>query len=83
MVEYEASFDSWSTSEEILKVLSNFLVKNKRLKQGIDLTGKTYVVTGGTAGLGFYAVKCLLDGGARVIITGRSQGCVLLLSVQR
>lgn len=35
--------------------------------------GKTAVITGGSAGMGFATAKLFADGGARVIITGRSQ----------
>jgi NAD(P)-dependent dehydrogenase (short-subunit alcohol dehydrogenase family) len=35
--------------------------------------GKNAVITGGGAGMGFALAKLLVDGGARVVITGRSQ----------
>src|SRR5271167_3247202 len=35
--------------------------------------GKTAVITGGTIGMGLATAKMLLDGGARVLVTGRSQ----------
>jgi 3-oxoacyl-[acyl-carrier protein] reductase len=38
-----------------------------------DLTGKTYVVTGGTRGLGLASARLLVQRGASVVITGRSQ----------
>src|SRR5271163_4162689 len=34
--------------------------------------GKTAVITGGTSGMGLATAKMLLDGGARVLVTGRS-----------
>jgi len=37
------------------------------------LKGKTAVITGGTSGMGLATAKMLLDGGARVLVTGRSQ----------
>jgi len=37
-----------------------------------DLTGKVYVVTGGSSGIGFESAKLLLSKGARVYITGRT-----------
>ncbi|TQM43625.1 NAD(P)-dependent dehydrogenase (short-subunit alcohol dehydrogenase family) [Pseudonocardia cypriaca] len=37
---------------------------------------KNAVITGGGAGMGFALAKLLVDGGARVVITGRSQGTV-------
>lgn len=40
---------------------------------GIDLTGKTAVVTGATAGLGEETSRVFAAAGARVIMTGRSQ----------
>lgn len=38
-----------------------------------SVTGKTALVTGGSSGLGFIMAKGLLDNGARVIISSRSQ----------
>jgi NAD(P)-dependent dehydrogenase (short-subunit alcohol dehydrogenase family) len=35
--------------------------------------GKKVVIIGGTSGMGLAAAKMLLDGGARVLVTGRSQ----------
>ena len=35
---------------------------------------KTAVIIGGTSGMGLATAKMLLDGGARVLVTGRSQG---------
>ncbi len=35
--------------------------------------GKKVVVIGGTSGMGLATAKILLDGGARVLVTGRSQ----------
>lgn len=35
--------------------------------------GKTAVIRGGTSGMGLATAKILLDGGARVLVTGRSQ----------
>jgi len=35
--------------------------------------GKTVVIIGGTSGMGLATAKMLLDGGARVLVTGRSQ----------
>lgn len=35
--------------------------------------GKKVVITGGTSGMGLATAKMLLDGGARVLVTGRSQ----------
>jgi NAD(P)-dependent dehydrogenase (short-subunit alcohol dehydrogenase family) len=40
--------------------------------EGIDLTGKTVVVTGGYAGLGREAVRALLATGAKVIVPARN-----------
>ncbi|WP_295840174.1 SDR family NAD(P)-dependent oxidoreductase [uncultured Microbacterium sp.] len=37
-----------------------------------DLTGKTYLVTGATAGLGFFACEQLTAAGAHVLLTGRN-----------
>src|SRR5271156_7207670 len=35
--------------------------------------GKKVVIIGGTSGMGLATAKMLLDGGARVLVTGRSQ----------
>lgn len=40
---------------------------------GVDLTGKTAVVTGGNTGIGFETARALASAGARVIITSRSR----------
>ncbi|WP_454766771.1 SDR family NAD(P)-dependent oxidoreductase [Cupriavidus campinensis] len=42
----------------------------------IDLSGKTALVTGSTAGIGFATAKGLAESGARVIINGRSNASV-------
>ncbi|MFE1587620.1 SDR family oxidoreductase [Streptomyces sp. NPDC059402] len=39
-----------------------------------DYSGKNVVITGGGSGIGFAMAKLLVDGGARVVITGRSRG---------
>lgn len=39
-----------------------------------DLTGKTYVITGGNSGLGLEAAKILAGRGGRVVITARDEG---------
>ena len=35
--------------------------------------GKKVVIIGGTSGMGLATAKMLLDGGARVLVTGRSK----------
>eukprot|EP00416_Gambierdiscus_australes_P008987 CAMPEP_0171121220 /NCGR_PEP_ID=MMETSP0766_2-20121228/101853_1 /TAXON_ID=439317 /ORGANISM="Gambierdiscus australes, Strain CAWD 149" /LENGTH=84 /DNA_ID=CAMNT_0011583989 /DNA_START=36 /DNA_END=286 /DNA_ORIENTATION=+ len=40
--------------------------------EGIDLTGKRYVVTGGTSGAGEATVKFLAEHGAQVLTCGRN-----------
>ena len=42
----------------------------------IDLSGKTALVTGSTAGIGFATAKGLAEAGARVIVNGRSNASV-------
>src|ERR1700760_5170461 len=37
---------------------------------------KKAVILGGTSGMGLATAKKLLDGGARVLVTGRSQACL-------
>ena len=37
-----------------------------------EYSGKNVVITGGSSGIGFAFAKLLVDGGARVVITGRS-----------
>jgi NAD(P)-dependent dehydrogenase (short-subunit alcohol dehydrogenase family) len=46
------------------------------MKNGTDVSrfsGKNVVITGGGSGIGFAMAKLLVDGGATVVITGRSQ----------
>ena len=38
-----------------------------------EYQGKKIVIIGGTSGMGLATAKMLLDGGARVLVTGRSQ----------
>lgn len=45
----------------------------EEVTEGLDLTGKTYVVTGATSGLGRETVRVLGLRGARVVATGRSR----------
>lgn len=42
----------------------------------LGLDGRVYVVTGGTKGLGFATARCLVDDGARVVVSSRSQDSV-------
>jgi NAD(P)-dependent dehydrogenase (short-subunit alcohol dehydrogenase family) len=42
----------------------------------IDLGGKTAIVTGSTAGIGFAIAKGLADAGATVVVNGRTQAAV-------
>lgn len=42
----------------------------------IDLSGKTAVVTGSTAGIGYAIAKGLADAGASVVVNGRSEASV-------
>ena len=37
------------------------------------LQGKKVVIIGGTSGMGLATAKMLLDGGARLLVTGRSK----------
>ncbi|HCQ66602.1 MAG TPA: oxidoreductase [Rhodobacteraceae bacterium] len=53
-----AGFDATSGSEDVLA--------------GIDLTGKTVIVTGGYSGLGFETTRALAGHGARVVVPARS-----------
>jgi len=41
---------------------------------GTTYEGKTVVITGGTSGIGLASAETLLDAGARVLVTGRSEG---------
>src|SRR3954452_3521142 len=45
---------------------------------GMDLgrRARAYVVTGGTKGLGFATAQCLVDDGAKVVVSSRSQESV-------
>jgi 3-oxoacyl-[acyl-carrier protein] reductase len=42
----------------------------------LQLAGRVYVVTGGTKGLGFATARCLVDDGAQVVVSSRSQESV-------
>lgn len=42
----------------------------------LGLDGRVYVVTGGTKGLGLATARCLVDDGARVVVSSRSQSSV-------
>lgn len=55
-----SGFDRDSTAEEVIS--------------GIDLGGKTAVVTGGYSGLGLETVRALVTGGARVVVPARRPG---------
>ncbi|MEM9707769.1 MAG: SDR family NAD(P)-dependent oxidoreductase [Pseudomonadota bacterium] len=52
------AFDKDTTTDEVL--------------DGIDLSGKTVVITGGTSGLGEESARSMAAKGAKVIITGRN-----------
>ncbi|MCC7098396.1 MAG: SDR family NAD(P)-dependent oxidoreductase, partial [Rubrivivax sp.] len=54
-----ASFHRDSTADEVLA--------------GLDLHGRTYLITGGSAGLGMEAARALAAQGARVILTSRDE----------
>ena len=53
----ESGFNAASTTDEVIA--------------GIDLTGKTAIVTGGYAGIGLETVKTFVRAGARVIVPAR------------
>lgn len=53
----QSGFNAFSTAQEVI--------------QGIDLTGKTVIITGGYAGIGLETTKVLTSAGARVIIPAR------------
>lgn len=54
-----SGFEAASTSKDVIK--------------GIDLTGKTAIVTGGYVGLGLETTKTLVSAGAKVIVPARSR----------
>ncbi|WP_223600422.1 SDR family NAD(P)-dependent oxidoreductase [Chryseobacterium sp. GVT01B] len=53
----QSGFNAFSTAQEVIK--------------GIDLTGKTVIITGGYAGIGLETTKALTSAGAHVIIPAR------------
>lgn len=54
-----------------------FLSTTTRIIEGVDLTGKTFVITGVTAGLGLETMHALLHTGARVIGLARKASSVI------
>src|SRR5690606_29315386 len=46
---------------------------SKDVIEGIDLAGKTAIVTGGYVGLGLETTKTLVSAGARVVVPARSR----------
>jgi len=56
---FRQKYDSYSTSEDVMR--------------DVDVTGKVYLVTGATTGLGYYSSLMLAKKGATVVITARSQ----------
>lgn len=54
-----SGFEAASTTKDVIK--------------GIDLTGKTAIVTGGYVGLGLETTKTLVSAGAKVIVPARSK----------
>lgn len=55
---FKSKFDGHSTSEEVLR--------------DVNLSGKRYIVTGASTGLGFYSAKMIAAKGGKVTITARS-----------
>ncbi|MDP9960944.1 SDR family NAD(P)-dependent oxidoreductase [Chryseobacterium lathyri] len=53
----QSGFNAESTAQEVIK--------------GIDLTGKTAVITGGYAGIGLETTKVLVSAGAKVVVPAR------------
>jgi NAD(P)-dependent dehydrogenase (short-subunit alcohol dehydrogenase family) len=43
----------------------------REVLQGVDLTGRTYVVTGGYSGIGIETVRALAEAGARIVVPAR------------
>ena len=49
----------------------------EQVTEGLDLSGRTFLVTGANSGLGLETVRVLVQRGARVIGTGRTEAKVL------
>src|ERR1700756_1741196 len=56
--------------------LQRVLYQRWNHKMNIDLSGKTALVTGSTAGIGLAIVKGLAAAGARVVVNGRTEAAV-------
>jgi NAD(P)-dependent dehydrogenase (short-subunit alcohol dehydrogenase family) len=45
--------------------------RRRRVLSGVDLTGKIFVITGATSGLGLMAARGVASAGATVVLAGR------------
>lgn len=57
-----------------IAMLKNYISQARPMEEMFSVKGKVAVVTGATSGLGFNIALRLLQGGAKVVIAGSSQG---------
>ena len=54
-------------------IMKSYITDTPSLEEMIYVKGKTAIVTGGTSGLGFCTAQRLLQGGAKVVISGSTE----------
>ena len=54
-------------------IMHSYITDTPSLEDMLYVKGKTAIVTGGTSGLGFCTAQRLLQGGAKVVISGSTK----------